>query len=175
MRNKIKWLFIATLILVPLITACSVDEEAVPKEETSNTESSDKAGGETKEDKEPKKDSVETTGKLSEEELLENQMENLNKKLDEIIDGDIILDIRLNPNQKQTGEFMQVVVSDTWYNSPSQDKERFANVMHQEVSGAVWNSGLQEHGSTIIVDIIDSYDKEVATFNILTGNYKIKW
>lgn len=163
-KGKFNWLWVLLGLIVIGGWVFGGDAE--------ETADADKA--ESKEKAEQVEDSVETTGKLSEEELLANQKENLQKSLDEIIDDEVVLDIRFAPNHKKDGEFMQVVVSDVWYNSPKQDKERFADAVGEKVRYAVWNSGLQEQGETIVVDIVDSYDKEVASYSVFSGKYKIK-
>ncbi len=157
------YVFAGILVIASYFIFSGGDEEADAEKEP-----------ETKQE-ETTEEPAEETGKLSEEELVANQKENLQNNLKDVMDAhEDILDIHYTEGKTQEGEFMDVVVSDAWYNTPIQEKERFAKEAHESVSHAVWNSGLQEHGETIIVNIFDSEEKEVASFSIFTGEYEIE-
>lgn len=161
------WFWVLAIVVIGGIFINSDDTE---------TEKADATDKEQTEQKEDTSEEETESHKLEGKELEANQKENLQKSLDELLEkGEgIIEDITYQDNHKETGEFMKVVVSDTWYDSPKHEKERFAEAIHEQVSHAVWNSGLQEHGDTIVVDIYDSYDKEVAKYKYISDSYKIK-
>ena len=172
------WIWaIAAVVLFFVVFVEFEDEEADKIKEATAEET----------DKQEEKDAWEETGKILDEEdgeeshklegkeLEKNQKEKLQKALDKLIedgDGDII-DARFSDNHKESGEFMTVVISDAWYNTPEHEKERYAESAINAVKSAVYNSGLQEHGSTIIVSLQDDFGKEIAKQG-LTGKIKIK-
>lgn len=68
---------------------------------------------------------------------------------------------------------VDVVISDAWYNSPEHEKERFAEQVGETVVALIRNAGKVEANKTVMVYLVDAYNKELATPKIL-GGYKIK-
>ncbi|OLS02413.1 hypothetical protein [Tissierella creatinophila] len=109
----------------------------------------------------------EATAKAKQDELF-------NKAITELIEASegIIIDIR--PRfEKEDWSAVSVTVSDVWYNSQEHEKERFAEQVGDTVSTLVTNGGKVEQNKPVLVYIMDTYNKELASPKI-TGGYKIK-
>jgi len=70
-------------------------------------------------------------------------------------------------------KFVNVFISDTWYYSPDHEKERLAEQLGSTMQNIIWNTGKVDNDESIMVYLVDTYGKDLATPKIL-GGYNIK-
>lgn len=70
-------------------------------------------------------------------------------------------------------KFVNVFISDDWYYSPEHEKERLAEQLGSTMQNIIWNTGKVDETESIMVYLVDTYGKDLATPKIL-GGYKIK-
>lgn|GEM_PF-1905129 len=70
-------------------------------------------------------------------------------------------------------KFVNVFISDDWYYSPEHEKERLAEQLGSTIQNIIWNTGKVDETESVMVYLVDTYSKDLATPKIL-GGYKIK-
>lgn len=106
--------------------------------------------------------------------LKAKQTELFDKAMNELIGSSGGVIVNIQPRfEKDDWSAVSVIVSDVWYNSQDHEKERFAEQVGETVSTLVTNGGKVEPNKAVLVYVMDTYNKELASPKVL-GGYKIK-
>jgi hypothetical protein len=138
------------------------------EEDKKKAELEKQAAAKTKAEEAKKKEAAKVAEKASSEEVINTTLQAM-----VMASEGVILEIRQNPYGSLDWQQMQVVVSDSWYESPEHEKERFAESISEIVESVIYQSGVVKTGQIILTHFLDSYDKELATEKVF-GGYKIK-
>lgn len=93
------------------------------------------------------------------------------KELKEV-SGGVIIDVYPRLEENDWG-VVSAVINDTWYTSAEHEKERFAEQLSETVETIIRNSGKVDSNESVMVYLVDSYNKDLATPKMF-GGYKIK-
>lgn len=104
----------------------------------------------------------------------QKQNQTFENAVNELIDKSNGVIVDVSPRHGDgSWKFVNVFISDDWYYSPEHEKERLAEQLGSTIQNIIWNTEKVDETESIMVYLVDTYGKDLATPKIL-GGYKIK-